>query len=216
MEARSGLTLIELLIVLAIISIFIVISIFAWKPQLMKGRDGRRKADLRKLQNILEDYLSDKNCYPDSLADVCPSSVVPDLSRPYLSQAVCDPLDNNYFNYYYSLDSGEICKSWYKIYTRLEIEDDSIIDEVGCSGGCGPSDNYNYWVSSPNVTSVAQLTGEDWPIILDCIIIDPAACDVACTSFSEVCGACCPGTERQCIMYNSTPQCCFTTDCPVP
>lgn len=153
MESRSGLTLIELLVVLAIIAIFILVSIFAWKLQLMKGRDVKRKADLKKLQNILEDYLNDKNCYPASLDTACANSVVPDISLPYLSELPCDPLDNSDFHYLYSVDPGESCKSWYKIFTNLEKENDPIITEVGCAGGCGPGNNYNYWVSSPNVIS---------------------------------------------------------------
>jgi len=141
MEARTGLTLIEVLVVLAIISILILAGIWTWKIQLMKGRDGKRKADLKKLQTILEDYLNDNVCYPDVLN--CDQSF-----PPYLSVVYCDPLNNTDYNYLYETD---LDKTWYKIYARLETEDDPIIEQVGCSGGCGPGNNYNYFISSPNV-----------------------------------------------------------------
>lgn len=140
MEARNGVTLIELLVILTIISIFILAGIWVWKIQLMKGRDGKRKADLKKLQTILEDYLNDKDCYPSALD--CDQ----DFS-PYLSAVFCDPLNNTDYNYSYEVTD----RTWYKIYARLETEDDPIIEQVGCSGGCGPGNNYNYFISSPNV-----------------------------------------------------------------
>lgn len=263
MEARRGLTLIEFLISLGIISVVILAAIFAYKIQLMKGRDAKRKADLMKLQNTQEDYLNDTNCYPDSLEGICLNSIVPGLPRDYLGKTLCDPIDSLNFNYFYSFDASEACKSWYKIYTRLENEDDPIIEEIGCKDGCGPSNNYNYWVSSSNVTQVAQLPGEIWPEIppyltpfptsevpiptggptpttgptpteeptptpggptstptptpqalVECIS-DPA-CGWFCALLSTGCGQCCPGTTKECIVYNLQPGCCFTPKCPKP
>lgn len=152
MEKSRGVTVIELLVVLAILSIFILVGVWAWKKQLMKSRDARRKVDLKKFQEAIEDYLGDKGCYPDSESNSCGASIVPDLGPPYLPEPICDPLNNSRSNYLYSIDPGESCKSWYKIYARLENEDDPIIEKVGCGGGCGPGRNYNYWVSSSNIT----------------------------------------------------------------
>lgn len=153
---NRGLTMIELLVVLAILSIFILAALFAYKTQLAKGRDARRKADLNKLQKILEDYLNDENCYPDNLT--CGVSFT-----PYLSQVPCDPVNNIYYNYFYSYDDGLTCRKWYKIYSKLENTKDPIIERMGCASGCGPSGNYNYWISSPNMNEVAQiLPGEAW------------------------------------------------------
>ncbi len=153
---NNGLTMVELIIVLAILSVFILVAIFTYLGQLAKGRDARRKADLDKIQNVLEDYLNDKICYPDDL--VCGTDFA-----PYLNQIPCDPINNIYYNYFYSFDSTKTCKGWYKIYAKLENTKDPIIEKVGCAGGCGPSRNYNYWVSSPNMSEVAQThPAEDW------------------------------------------------------
>ncbi len=157
MGKRHGLTLIELLVILTIISIFILVDISAWKKQMMRGRAAKRKADLDKMQTVLEDYLNDESFYPEILE--CNQ----DFS-PYLTQVLCDPLNTTYFNYFYS--TSRLLRSWYKIFTRLESDDDPIIKEIGCEGGCGPSNNYNYWVSSSNVTQVARLPDEvPWPTI---------------------------------------------------
>jgi len=150
-----GFTMIELLIVVATIGILGAMAIFAAKLQIAKGRDARRKSDLAKIQKALEDYMNDHGCYPDSLT--CGVDF-----KPYLSLVTCDPINNSYFNYFYSYDENESCKSWYKIYTRLEYTKDPIIEKVGCKDGCGPSNNYNYWVSSPNMNKVEQTAGELW------------------------------------------------------
>jgi len=147
--------MIEALIVVATIGILGVIAIFAARLQIAKGRDGRRKADLSKIQKALEDYMNDNGCYPDSLS--CGVDF-----KPYLSSIPCDPINNAYFNYFYSYDGNESCKSWYKIYARLEYTKDPIIEKVGCKDGCGPLNNYNYWVSSPNMNKVEQTAGELW------------------------------------------------------
>ena len=168
---NNGLTMIELLIVTTIIALFILVAIFAYQLQLAKGRDARRKADLDKLQNVLEDYLNDKICYPEPEEIVTAEGYICGKPfAPYLSSLPCDPINNIYYNYFYSYDSTKTCKGWYKIYTKLENTKDPIIAKVGCggsdecpSGGCGPSCNYNYWVSSPNMNQVAPIPlAEDW------------------------------------------------------
>ena len=159
---NNGLTMIELIIVLAILSVFILVAIFTYLGQLAKGRDAKRKADLDKTQNVLEDYLNDKICYPDGLT--CGSTAGTDMAG-YISEVPCDPINNTYYNYFYSYDGRPevVCKSWYKIYTKLENTKDPIIEKVGCANGCGPSNNYNYWVSSPNMNQVKPIAGaEDW------------------------------------------------------
>jgi len=159
---KKGFTLIELLIVIAIVSVFIFAGIFAYRLQLAKGRDARRKADLNKIQNTLEDYYNDNGSYPSSF--VCGDTQGKPLEG-YAITISCDPLNNLFFNYYYSNDSTTPKKSWYKIFGKLENTTDPIISKLDCESGCGPDGNYNYWVSSPNVSSPAQQPGEDWPAI---------------------------------------------------
>jgi hypothetical protein len=84
---------------------------------------------------------------------------------PYLAQVPCDPQNTIFYNYFYSVDAAATCKSWYKIYAKLENHSDPVVTRVGCLSGCGPSSNYNYWIASPNMTQVQQIAGEVWPAI---------------------------------------------------
>lgn len=154
MNNRKGFTLIELLIAVAIIGILILATLSLYRLQLLKGRDARRKADLVKIQKVLEDYLNDHICYPESLE--CGS----DFS-PYLSSVPCDPVNVNNNIYFYSISQDTNCKKWYKIFTTLEYDKDPIIKKIGCTPEfCGP---YNYLVSSPNVESLKRQLGEIYP-----------------------------------------------------
>ncbi len=150
-----GVTVIELLIVLTLLGILLVAILFNARQQLAKGRYARRKADLAKIKKSLEDYMNDNGCYPNSLN-------CGDNFSPYLSSIPCDPLNNSSYNYFYSYDGGEACKSWYKLYAKLENTKDVVIKGVGCQSGCGPSGNYNYWIASPNMNEGGQTEGEVW------------------------------------------------------
>lgn len=154
MKKNQGLTLIELLIAVAIIAVLLLVTLSFYRSQMQRGRDGRRKADLAKVQKVLEDYLNDHICYPDTLD--CNN----DFS-PYLSTIPCDPLNSGNHIYFYSVSSTESCKKWYKIFTTLEYNADPIIAEINCEPStCGP---YNYLVASPNVETTERQLGEIYP-----------------------------------------------------
>ena len=61
---RSGFTLIEMLIVIAIIGILASIVLVGLGPIQRRGRDARRQADLRQVQNALELYYNKCGYYP--------------------------------------------------------------------------------------------------------------------------------------------------------
>lgn len=139
---RAGFTLIEAVILIAILALLIILGSFTYYSQLAKGRDGRRKADLKKIANSLEDYYNDNNCYPTQAQFTCGA----DFS-PYLNLVPCDPLNDDPFVYYY-----ESSCQWYRLYARLEYEQDPAIIESGCGPpGCGPSGAFNYGATSANV-----------------------------------------------------------------
>ncbi len=158
---ERGLTLIEILISLSTIAILVSVIFFSAFEQVAKGRDAQRKAELAKLQKTLEDYYNDNNCYPDDLAFGALSG---HELEGYLNAIYADPLNNSSFNYLYTYDTTDSCHQWYKIYSRLEKEADVIIEDVGCGSGCGPDDGYNYWVSSPNISSAERQENEYWEV----------------------------------------------------
>lgn len=145
---KAGVTVIELLIVLAIIGIFITTGIFTGKLQFGKGKDGKRKADLKKMQTVFEDYHNDAQRYPRPNEISSGGVICRRNFSPYLPELPCDPVNSSEHNYYYQTTDP---LSWYKIYTKLENKSDPVIAEVGCRWGCGPGNNYNYWIGSPNV-----------------------------------------------------------------
>ncbi len=141
-KKHSGLSLIETIIVMAIIALLLIAFLVMLFDQLPKSRDAKRKSDLNLIQTAFEDYYNDNECYPPTGSlDNCGSE---DL-RPYLRNIPCDPMDEQPYQYQ---PAGNVCAG-YRIYTRLE-NNDPIIDEIGCTGGCGGGldASYNYGVSS--------------------------------------------------------------------
>lgn len=61
---RKAFTLIELLIVIAIIGILISISVVGWVSVSQRGRDSTRKSDLTRLKQALQQMYSDQRIYP--------------------------------------------------------------------------------------------------------------------------------------------------------
>ncbi len=60
----SGFTLVELLVVVAIIGLIASLSLVAFNLTRSKSRDTRRRADLKQIQNMLELYYDKNNTYP--------------------------------------------------------------------------------------------------------------------------------------------------------
>ncbi len=64
MFTKKGFTLIEILIVVAIIGILASVVVVGLGPAQKKGRDSRRVSDLRSVQNALELYYGKNGSYP--------------------------------------------------------------------------------------------------------------------------------------------------------
>ena len=148
---QSGLTMTELLIVVAILAILFIMALLSWQTQTAKARDGKRKADLKRYSVVLEDYYNDNECYPTStLLDNCGST---DLN-PYLQSVLCDPRTDDPYDYTVDPSCG-----WYAICTNLENDNDPDIEEVGCSGGCGTGGIYDYCLVVGESIAVVQTGG---------------------------------------------------------
>lgn len=136
-EASSlGISLIEVLVIVAIVALFIIMAMGVFLPQLQKSRDAQRKDDLYNIKTAFEYYFSDHGCYPPrEILDNCGSS---DLA-PYLHQIPCDPLRQH--SYVYAPQDHD-CPQSYRVYSILERTDDPVIVELGCAGavGCGAND----------------------------------------------------------------------------
>ena len=163
---NGGFTLIELLVVMSIIAILVASASASWRNAQMKGRDGKRKTDLKAVQQALENYFQVNGRYACFGADgsICgwaPASQLTVLVPTYIKTMPGDP-------------SGDGCKylissngSNYTFLTSLENVNDP--DATGAkpsqsyfppgnnnanitftvTGGSCIGYTYNYWVISP-------------------------------------------------------------------
>jgi prepilin-type N-terminal cleavage/methylation domain-containing protein len=150
----NGFTLVELLVVIATITVLMFLAVIAYRSQVFKGYDARRKTDIYQIKIALEEYEKDNNCYPQALPACEPGNGL----QPYIPKIPCDPGDKT--DYVYTPDtSGSTCPKWYWIFTTLDNENDPQIEELGCQNGCGPTlgtANYNYYQTSPNAPEPAK------------------------------------------------------------
>jgi len=65
---KQGFTLIELLVVIAIIGILTAAGLASFSNAQAKGRDARRKEDLKAIQTALQLYYNDNHNFPPSQA----------------------------------------------------------------------------------------------------------------------------------------------------
>lgn len=120
MAKNRGLTLIELLIVVAVIGVLasVVLSV-NFQKQLQKARDGKRKTDIEQIRSALEMCRSDSGSYPTLTSPICGgvlSCTCGAGTCTYLSPIPCDP--KNAFPYQYTFSGGGAS---YTLTATLEI-----------------------------------------------------------------------------------------------
>ena len=140
-STRKAFTMIELLVVMAIIAILASMSIFALQGARESRRDATRKANLEAIRSALELYRADCGQYPTSLPSAgspltgsCPNTIT------YLDSMPGDPIAGN--DYAYS-PSGSPAYS----YTLCAAIESSSTPVSGC-GSCGAS-TCTYKVTNP-------------------------------------------------------------------
>jgi len=158
-----GFTLIEILIVIAIIAILASVILVGLGPTQREGRDSRRISDLAEVQNALELYYNHCGFYPgpsQSPGDSCGTfSALPLSSGSYsdmsgdiigltdigVPQIPTDPTDSGSLMYQYeSGDNG----NGYTLTAQLEdtgnsvLKSDETTDPIGGTTDCGQGGLY--------------------------------------------------------------------------
>lgn len=166
---NKGFSLVEVMIAITIIGF---LSSGGWiivKKNISRAQDAKRKADLDKLANYLEDYYNNQGCYPTAPEICCDSASTTDNPCHFCGKAnygsigfplPCDPKypKNDCEDYlYYAEDAS--CPQWYHAYAQLDKPNAGSAGEkrfVCLSEDCGaePFCCYNYGVSSSNVNLV--------------------------------------------------------------
>jgi len=142
---KNGFTLLEILLIVSLLAILLVLFFGNNMSSLQKTYDGKRKEHLDKIKIGLQEYYSDKQCYPQVLE--CNQVI-----EPYFQPVPCDPVTKK--SYRYVVAPGD-CPQWFSMYTSLQIKTDPVIASSGCSNGCGPvgeETKYNWGVTSSNVS----------------------------------------------------------------
>ena len=163
---EKGFTLVELLVVMAILGVLVTLVAGGFRTAQVRGRDGKRKSDLKEIANSLEIFYSDHGKYPDAnggLIEACSydpiggssvcdwgTSEFSDGTTVYFKTLPDDPVSSQ--SYFYRVPGVQ----QYQLFARLENPEDQ-----NCLGGdcenppvtysCG-TDTCNYAVTSANTT----------------------------------------------------------------
>lgn len=152
---------------MAILAILAVLGIGAFTSSQQKGRDSRRKAELRSIAAALELYFNDKGiypaddgsghikgCYPDDMTVCSWGTVFQDKNQTvYMTSLPSDP--QAAYTYMYFAGTGNAS---YQLYARLENTLDPDVPKSGTtpqvySGlSCGLK-LCNYGIASTNTTA---------------------------------------------------------------
>lgn len=160
---KKGFTLIELMIVIAILGVLATLISGNFITSLKKGRDARRKTDLEQIQRALEMYYEDNKAYPLTAAVVfgnqlCYPGANGCNTKVYMQKLPDDPKSD--YDYFYAPVIVNNVVTGYRLYSCLENSLD-IGPGVAKSGGvqssydgtnCGTCVKCRYGISSSDIT----------------------------------------------------------------
>ena len=160
-KINRGFTLVELLVVMAILGVLVTLVAGGFRTAQVRGRDTQRKSDLKEIANALELLYSDYNEYPaEALGRIAACPYAPtggtacawgqgemsDMKTIYFKQVPADPSSSSF--YVYRVDTSN---QKFQIFARLENDKDKDIITTAYSCGTG---NCNFAITSTNTDAV--------------------------------------------------------------
>lgn len=171
---KKGFTLVELLVVMAIIAILATVIIAGFRSSQMRGRDAQRKSNLKQIANALEIFFADYGKYPPAsgtqiascsynpangsgTACVWGSGTISDTKTTYMRTLPTDPL--SFQNYVYRVSSTQ---NMFQLFARLENPEDKNCINADCVNPgvvatCGGGNLCNFGVTSTNTSATDTL-----------------------------------------------------------
>ena len=169
---KKGFTLVELLVVMAILGVLVTILASGFRNAQLRGHDTQRKSDLKEISNSLELFYQDYGYYPpasNGYIDACPynpgsnsgtacswgSGVMTDSKTVYFKTMPDDPTSD--YNYYYRTVAGSNDQK-FQLYAHLENTQDPDCINGDCTTPavavtCGGTSVCNFSIHSPNTTA---------------------------------------------------------------
>lgn len=146
-----GFTLVELLVVMAIIGVLAALAVGSFRTAQMRGRDAQRKSDLKQISHALELYYADYGSYPNSIT--FGSEFKDAKGTVYFKVLPNDPSVN--YNYVYR-PVPSLPTQKYQLFAYLENTEDIDKLEMGevFTTSCGSGKNCNFAVTSANTNAV--------------------------------------------------------------
>ena len=97
-KTKKGFTIIELLVVLAIIAVLSTLGLTFFSTAATKGRDSRREQDIKEIQNMLALYANNRGQYPVCNPEIVVNGTTDCLSVALIGEgsAVSTPKDPRY------------------------------------------------------------------------------------------------------------------------
>lgn len=160
---RRGFSLIELLVVISIIGLLTAIGTASLSNAQQKGRDARRKADLKTIQQALELYFQANGKYPATSSGSIQCNIPGDTStktwgtgvficgtNTFMQQLPSDPTNQSTNGYYYNSNNAATPPNiTYVISANLENDNDQ--ERILAAPPCTPQDSpsRDYCVTNP-------------------------------------------------------------------
>lgn len=106
-QAKRGFTLVELMVVMAIIALLLALALPRYFNHLEKSRETILKQDLAVMRDAIDKYHGDRGRYPDSLDDL--------VSARYLRSLPVDPITERADTWQFVAPSGDAAGAVYDI-----------------------------------------------------------------------------------------------------
>jgi general secretion pathway protein G len=84
---QSGFTLIELMVVMAIISVMIAIAVPIYQKSIIRAKESVLRSNLFTIRNMIDEYTVDKQKAPDSLQDLVTDGYLRDVPQDPMTGA---------------------------------------------------------------------------------------------------------------------------------